>query len=332
MVRTMHRLRLRVLLFGLFGLYGLAAGFGSFAQDYPSKPVRMIVPYAAGGPADIAARLIGQKLSETLGQQFVIDNRPGAGGMIGAEAVARAAPDGYTLLVASFNEFTINPAVFPSLPYDPVRSFASVVSIAAAPLVLATGSKSAYNSVKDLIAAAKAKPGALAWSATSIASLNHISGEWLATEAGIKVLHVPFKGALDSATAIVNGDVAYGVTSVSSARSFVKAGSMRVLAVMTDKRTALEPDWPTLAENGLQGFDAAVRVVMHGPAKMPQPIIAKLNNEVNRILGAPEVRERFSALGVEPAGGFTPEALDAAIQAAAAQIARIVAQAKIKVQ
>ncbi|MFN0299956.1 MAG: Bug family tripartite tricarboxylate transporter substrate binding protein [Burkholderiales bacterium] len=312
-------------------LLGLSVCMGSHAQDYPSKPVRMIVPYAAGGPADIAARLVGQKLAEVLGQQFVVDNRPGAGGMIGAEAVARAAPDGYTLLVASFNEFTINPAVFPSMPYDPVRSFAPVVSIAAAPLVLATGSKAPYATVKDLIEAAKAKPGALAWSATSIASLNHISGEWLAAATGIKVLHVPFKGALDSATAIVNGDVAFGVTSVSSARSFVKAGSMRVLAVMTDKRTFLEPDWPTLAENGIQGFDAAVRVVMHVPAKTPQPVIAKLNAEVNRILGTPDVRERFYTMGVEPTGS-TPEALDAAIKAAAAQIARIVEQAKIKVQ
>ena len=312
-------------------LLGLSFCLCASAQDYPSKPVRIVTPYAPGGPVDIAARVVAQKLSEAWGQQVIVDNRPGAGGIIGTEFVAKAAPDGYVLLMATLNEFAINPAVFAKLPYDPARSFVSVTLATRNPMVLVANAKAPFSSVKELIAAAKSQPGDLAWSSPGNATMNHITGEWFASEAGIKLLHIPYKGGPAAANAIISGDVPFGVVSLISALPFVKTGTMKVLAVTTEKRTPLAPDWPTLSELGVQGFDAAVRAALFAPAGTPRAVIAKVNADTNRILQAPDTRERFASLGVEPVGS-TPEQLDAAIAKAIGQIAAIVERAKIKVQ
>lgn len=304
---------------------------GANAQDYPSRAVRIVTPYAPGGPVDIAARVIGQKLSESWGQQVLIDNRPGAGGIIGTEFVAKSVPDGYTLLMATLNEFAINPAVFAKLPYDPARSFASVTLATRNPMVLVASAKTPYNTLAELIAAAKSRPGEIGWSSPGTATMNHITGEWFASEAGVRLFHVPYKGGPAAANAILNGDVPLGIVSLIQALPLVKAGSVKALAVTTDRRTPLAPDWPTVSELGVPGFDAAVRAALLAPAGTPRNVVLKLGADVNRILQTQETRERFAALGVEPLGS-TPEELDAAIKTAAARIAQIVEQAKIKVQ
>ncbi|MFN0301259.1 MAG: Bug family tripartite tricarboxylate transporter substrate binding protein [Burkholderiales bacterium] len=305
--------------------------FAAHAQPYPSKAVRIVVSSAPGGPIDTAARVIGEKLSAAWQQPVTIDNRPGAGEIIGTELVSRASPDGYTLLMVSLNVVTINPVVFAKLPYDPLTSFASVALTTINPMVLVANNKAPFNTVKELIEAAKARPGEIAFSSPGLATSNHIAAEWLAAETGMKLFHIPYKGGPAAATAILSGDVPFGVVSLVQALPLVKGGTAKALAVTTAARSALAPDWPTIAEAGVPGFDAAVRAAMFAPAGTPRDVIARLNTDVNRILAFQEVRDRFAAMGVEPAGS-TPAELDATIATLRAQIERVVASAKIKVQ
>jgi len=312
-------------------LSGLCLSIGASAQDYPSKPVRMIVGSAPGGPIDVAARVVGQKLSEVWGHQVTVENRIGASEMIGTEYVAKAAPDGYTLLMVSLNPFTINPAVFAKLPYDPVRSFASITLATLNPMVLAANPNAPFNSMMELVAAAKLRPGDISYSSPGLATGNHIAGEWFAAETGIKLFHIPYKGGPAAANAMMSGDVPLSIVSLVQVLPFAKAGTMKVLAVTTEKRTPLAPDWPTVAELGVPGFDAAVRAALFAPAATPRSVVAKVNTDVNRILQSAETRERFATLGAEPSGS-TPEELDAVIAKLRAKIAQIVEQAKIKAQ
>ena len=312
-------------------LAGLLVCLSAWAQEYPSRMIRIIVASAPGGPVDITARVIGEKLSDTWKQPVIVENRVGASEMIGTSAAAKAAPDGYTLLVVA-NPFTVNPAVYPKLPYDPVRSFSTVTMLTQTPMALVANPKAPFSSIKELIAAAKARPGDIAWASAGMATMNHITGEQFAAEAGVKLLHVPYKdGSPAAANAVIAGDTQFGIVGLNSALPFVKAGRLKALAVTTEKRTALAPDLPTLAELGVQGVDTAVRVGMYAPSGTPKDVITKLNAEVNRILKEPATRQQLANLGADAYGTTTPEEHEALIRRIAAQIARIVAQANIKI-
>jgi tripartite-type tricarboxylate transporter receptor subunit TctC len=311
-------------------LAGLVLSLGASAQDYPSRLVRVITGGSQGGPVDIATRVVAQRLSEMWGQPVIVENRTGASEMIAAEAVAKAKPDGYTLLVAG-NIITHNPALFPRLLYDPARSFTPVTLMLQSPMALVTNAKAPFHSLKDLIAAAKDRPGQLAWGSAGVGTNNHVTGEQIAAEAGIKVIHAPYKGSQPATNAVLAGEVAYAVVALSSALPFAKAGTLKLFAVTTENRTSLAPEVPALSELGIQGVDGAVRGGLYGPAGMADRVITKLNTDVNRILGEPATRERFVSLGLETIG-TTPEEYEASNRRIAAQVAKIVAQANIKVE
>lgn len=312
-------------------LSALVFSLGATAQDYPSRPVRFIVGTAPGGPVDTAARVIAQKLTESWRQPVNVENRAGGSEIIGAELAAKALPDGHTLLVSSLNPFTINPAVFVKLPYDPLRSFSPIILLAVNPMVLVANAKAPFNSMQELVAAAKLRPGEISFSTPGLATTNHLAAEWFATETGIKLFHIPYKGGPAAMSAIISGDVPVGVVSLVQVVPFVKAGTVKVLAVTTEKRTSLAPDWPTIAEQGIAGFDASVRVGVFTPAGTPAGVIARLNTDINRILQLPETRERFASLGIEPVGS-TPAELDTVIAKLRTRNEQIVEQAKIKPQ
>ncbi len=311
-------------------LAGLLFSLGVAAQEYPSKLVRMITGGSQGGPVDVASRVVAQRLAEIWGQPVIVETRTGASEMIAAEAVAKAKPDGYTLLSAG-NIITHNPAIFPRLPYDPARSFAPVTLMMQSPMALVTNAKAPYNSLKDLIAEAKQRPGHLPWASAGIGTNNHITGEHFAAEAGIKVIHTPYKGSPPAANAVLAGEVAYAIIALSSALPFARAGTLKVFAVTTEKRTSLAPDVPTLSELGVPGIDGAVRSGLYVPAGTPESVITKLSTEVNRILQEPATRERFMSLGLE-ALGTTPAEYEATNRRIAAQVAKIVAHANIRVE
>ena len=303
---------------------------GASAQDYPSKLVRVITGGSQGGPVDIASRVVAQRLSEVWGQPVIVENRTGASEIIAGEAVARAKPDGYTLLIAG-NVITHNAAMFSRLPYDPVRDFAAVTLMMQSPLALVSNAKGQTNSVKDLIALAKQRPGQIAWASAGIGTNNHIAGEQIAATTGIKVIHTPYKGSQPATSAVISGEVGYAIVALSSALAFAKAGTLNILAVTAEARTPLAPNVPSLSELGIHGVDGAVRGGLVCPAGTPENVIKKLNADVNRILQEPATRERFIALGLEPLG-TTPEEYDATNRRIAAQVARTVAQANIKVE
>lgn len=271
------------------------------AQNYPAKPVHIIVGFQPGGVTDIAARVIGQKLSDAWKQQVIVENRTGAAGLVAIELVQHAQPDGYTLLVTTTDFLTINPSAFVNLPYDPDKSFTTVASLTYTPLVFVTGMTTGITNLKQLIADAKAKPGAISFSSPGTGSINHLTGELFADAISAKLVHVPYRGGVPAAEAVVSGEVPFGIIAVSSAEPFVKGQQMRVLGVAAPQRVSLVPDWPTVAEGGVPGFSAALRVGMWGPAGVPQPIVAKLQGEVARALEAKDVLDRFAVLGAQPA-------------------------------
>lgn len=301
------------------------------AQDYPARPIRVFVPAAPGGVTDIAARVIGQKLSEAWGQQVVVENRAGAGGSIGVAVAAKSVPDGYTLLMTTSGEMVINPLIYPKLQYHPVQDFAPIVMTTITPLMWVANSETRINSLKELIAVAKSRPGALSWASPGSGTTNHLTGEWFAAEAGISLVHVPYKGGAPAAAAIAGGEVPIGLVAISSAQPHLKSGKMKVLGLTTIKRAAIAPEWPTVADAGLKNFDSSIWVGLFAPAGVPREVILKVNREVNRVLLLPELKERFAAFGADAIGG-TPEELMTRMKADSATFARVVRQAKIKLE
>ena len=279
----------------------LAFAAGAGAQDYPSKPIRVLVPFAPGGAVDTTARILAQKMTERLGWQFVVDNRPGGNGFIATTAVAKAAPDGYTLLMAHTGEFAVNPAVFANVPYEFDRDFVPITMVTDAPMLYLANSQAPFNSFQELVAAAKAKPGAISFSSAGNGSINHLAGEWLAVAAGVKMLHVPYKGGAPAATAIAAGDVQLGVVSIPGATPHLKSGRAKVLGITTAKRSALDPTWVTPRDAGLD-VDASIWVGLFAPKGVPQPIVERLNVEVRRTLDDPDVRKRYADQGFETVG------------------------------
>lgn len=271
------------------------------AEDYPQKPVKFIVPFPAGGVADTVARVVGQKLTAMWGQQAVIDNRTGAAGLLGVEIAARSPADGYTLLLSTADFVTVNPAAYPKLNYDPDKDFVPVAMIAKSPSVIVVNATAGIDSIQDLVAAAKAKPGEIPYSSPGSGTTNHLAAELLAADLKIKLLPVQYRGGAPAATAVASGEATLGVLAIPTGKAHVEAGTVKVLGITTAERASFAPDWPTIAERGLPGFDLALWIVLYGPAGVPPPIVQKLQSEVALILKDPEVRTRFAAFGAEPA-------------------------------
>jgi tripartite-type tricarboxylate transporter receptor subunit TctC len=271
----------------------------ALGQGYPNKPVKIIVPFTAGSATDILARTLGQKLGEAWGQPVIIENRPGAGGTIGAGVVAHSPPDGYTLMVHSAAQ-AVNPAIYPNLPYDTVKDFVEVATLGGQPNVLVVAPASGYKTVADLIADAKKKPGALNFASAGTGSGTHINGEKFKLAAGIDVVHIPYKGTPEALTDTMTGRVTYFFSPISSALPNIKEGKLVALGVSTAKRSSALPNVPTVAESGLPGFDYNLWIGMYAPAGTPQDIVDKINADVAKMLASPEVKERMAALGAEP--------------------------------
>ncbi len=293
-------------LFALLSL--LAAAFCSAAQDWPSRPVRIIVPFAPGGATDIPARLLAPKLSEALGQPVVVENRTGAGGIVGIQAAAQSPPDGYTLLMATNAEVVMHPSIYPKLPYDPLKDLVAISIMLESPMLLVVPASSPFNSVADLVAAAKAKPGAVTYSTAGTGSTSHVLTEMLAQQAGVELLHVPYKGGAPASAAVSSGEVAVALLNLGSALNFVKGGKAKALAVTSAKRNPNFPEWPTAVEAGVPGFVEHIWIGMAAPAGVPPPIIERMSAEVAKALRAPDVRERLVQLGNEPLGTTPDEA------------------------
>ena len=284
----------------------LLTPIAAHAQSYPDRPIKIVVPYAAGGAVDIVARTIGQPLAEALKQPVIVDNRPGASANIGMELVARSAPDGYTLLMAS-NGIATNMALFPHLAFDGRRDFAAVAKIGYAPLVIVVPASSPAKSLKDLIAMAKAEPGKLTYASAGNGSSGHLAGELLKSTAKIDVLHIPYKGGAPAITDLLGERISFMPINPVEVIAHIRAGKLRALAVASDKRFALLPDVPTVAEAGLPGYEASVWWGLVAPAKTPPDIIRRLNAETDKALANPALANKLAELGVVVTPGTSAE-------------------------
>jgi tripartite-type tricarboxylate transporter receptor subunit TctC len=289
---------------------------------YPTKPVRLVVPFAPGASTDIIARLLGQKLAESFGQQFIVDNRPGAGGGVGAETVARAAPDGYTLMLTNPGP-AINNVLLRKKPTYTLSDFAAITYIGSAPLIAVANAKFPSNDMKELIAYAKANPGKVTWGSSGSGSNPHAALEQLKAATGVNITHVPYKGTAPALTDTVSGQIDGLYTTTISAESMIKNGRVKVLGVASPKRAAVIPNVATFAEQGIKGADNLLWIGLVTTAKVPHAIIEKLNREVNRILQLPDVKQRFEQLGIDVEGG-TPEHFDKFIRAQAESLRALI--------
>ena len=299
------------------------------ADGYPAKSIRMVVPFPAGGTSDIIGRIAGQKITEATGQQVIIDNRAGAGGNIGTELVAKAAPDGYTLLTDPGSTLTINPSLFSRLPFDTLKDFAPVTIIAAVPNVLVVHPSLPVKNVKELIALAKARPGQLNYASTGAGQSTHLSMELFKISAGVDMTHIPYKGSSPALTDLLAGQVPVMFDNMPSSLPHVKAGKLRALAVSTLKRSPALPELATVAESGLPGFEVSVWFGVLAPAATPRDVVTRLNSILVKALANPDMRERLAGQGAEPIGN-TPEEFTAQIQRDIVKWAKVVKSAGIK--
>ena len=311
---------------------GLLAGvaFAASGQPYPNHAIRLIVPFPAGGTTDILARAAAQKLTESMGQSVVVDNRPGAGGNIGADVVAKSAPDGFTLLMGTVGTHAINPSLYAKMPYDHVKDFTPVVLVAGVPNVLVVNPSLPVNSVADLIKLAKAKPGSINFASSGNGTSIHLSGELFKTMAGVDMTHVPYKGSAPALTDLIGGQVQVMFDNLPSSLPYIKAGKLRAIAVTSSKRAPALPDVPTISESGLPGFDASSWFGILAPAGTPPAVVARLNTEVNKWLQTPEAKEQLLAQGAQAAGG-APEQFAAFIRSETDKWAKVVKASGAKV-
>jgi tripartite-type tricarboxylate transporter receptor subunit TctC len=301
------------------------------APAWPTKPVRIVVPFAAGGTTDILARAIAQKLTESMGQPFIVDNRPGAAGNIGAELVAKSAPDGYTLLMGTVGTHAINAALYPKMPYDHVKDFQPVLLVAGVPNVLAVYPGVPANTVQELIAYAKANPGKLNFASSGSGTSIHLSGELFKVATGAQMQHIPYKGSAPALQDLVGGQVQLMFDNLPSALPLIKAGKLRALAVTSAARSPVLPDVPTVAESGLPGFEASSWFGLLAPAGTPAAVVAKINADGNKWLDSPNARENLAAQGAIAAGG-TPADFAKHINVETAKWAKVVKESGAKVE
>ena len=286
--------------------FALLATTGAWAQDYPSRPVTLIVPYAAGGGNDVMARIVAEKMSRSLGQQIVIENKGGAGGSIATRQIAKSAPDGYTLGLGGTGTHAINPTLYPNVGYDPRKDFAPVGLIATSALVVLVNTSVPAKTIGELIALARRDPGKLNYASAGVGSGIHLGAELFATMAGVKLTHIPYKGSAPALTDLVGGHVAIYFSSLPPAIALIREGKVRALAVTGPQRSALLPDLPTVAEAALPGYESVLHYGIVAPAGTPRPIVEKLNAAMRAALDDADVRERIMADGAEPLPG-TPE-------------------------
>lgn len=296
------------LLGSVFALLTALAGGDALAQAYPSRTVTLLVPYAPGGGHDAMARIVAEKLGPRLGQTVVVENKPGAAGMIGTEQVVRAAPDGYTLLFSSPAEIVVAPSVYRTMRYDPVKDLTPITQVGDTPLVLMAHPSVGVKTVAELIAKAKREPGKLSFGTAGTGSSQHLAGAWINNLAGIDLQHVPYKGAGPATNDLLGGNVPLGILGMAPVLKHIQAGRIVALAVMTPKRVDWARDTPTVAETpGMEGFQANHWMGLLGPAGMPPEVVAKLQAEVAAVLAMPEVRDRLRGLGIDPVGSGTED-------------------------
>lgn len=291
----------------------LGAGTGAFAQAYPSKPIRLIVPYTAGGTTDILGRLIGQKLQESMGQPVVIENKPGAATNLGAEATAKSVPDGYTIILGTNVTFTVNPHLYEKLAFDPLKDFAYIAPIALTQTVLLVNPQVKAQNVRDIIALARAQPGKLSYGSYGSGSLAHLAAAQFTAMAGVQMTHVPYKGSAPAMTDLIGGHIDLMFDNIVTALPSAKSGKVRALAVTGAKRTGAAPELPTVAESGVPGYEVVGWFGFAAPAGTPADVVRKLNTEINKALALPEVKDKITGAGADPMN-MTPEAFSAFIR------------------
>jgi tripartite-type tricarboxylate transporter receptor subunit TctC len=323
------RQSLRVLL-GVVLAAGVSA-LACYAQTarYPDRPVKIFVGFAAGGGTDVAARILAQKLTEALGQSVVVENRPGASGMIAAETVAKSAADGYTLMMGSQTTLAVAPALYRKFSIDAARDFAGVAMAGVSPLVLVVHPSVPVQSVKDLIALAKSKPGTINFGSGGLGTTPHMAGELFSIQAGVKMVHVAYRGEAPAINDLLGGQLHLIFANLSAVIGNVKAGSLRALAVTSAQRAASAPEIPTIAEEALPGFDAATWFALVAPAATPRDIVLRLNAEVTRLVAQPETQQRFADLGMSIAAG-APDALDAYIGSEIGKWSQVIKDADVR--
>ncbi len=301
------------------------------AQDYPSRPVRIVVPYPPGGPTDVIVRVVGNRLGESLGQPVVLENRAGASGMIGAALVAKAPPDGYTLLVNP-SIHVILPNLVPKMQYDAIKDFTHITLLVSVPLFLVVNNSLPVKNVQDLVAYAKANPGKLNFASASSGSSSQLAGEQFKLYAGVQMQHIPYKGSTPALTDVMGGQVQMMFDSTPSAMPFVKSGKLRALAVTTANRTQAAPDIPSMAESGLPGFDHSNWYGVWGPPGLPREVVSKLGAAIAATMQKKDVRDRLVDLGADPVDGVSPAQFEAYAQSELARFAKIVKQAGVKME
>jgi len=317
-------------LMALHAVRGIAilvlASTGVQAQDnYPSRPIQMIIPFSAGGPTDIVGRVMGAKMGELLEQQFIVENRTGAGGNIGADLVAKASPDGYTLLVATVSTHAINPGVYKNMPYDPIRDFAPIGRVGVTPTLLLVNPSIPVTDVKSLVALIKANPGKYNYGSSGVGSILHLCGEEFKSLAGgLDIVHVPYKGSAPMDTDLLGGHIAMAFDATPTAIPLAQSGKIRALGAGMAKRLAAMPDLPTLQEQGLKGFECYTWNVILAPAGTPQPIVDRLNAAINKSLADPTVFSSLQKAGIDPTPGSTPQQTAAFLKAELAKWAPII--------
>ena len=306
-----------------------ATALPASAQAWPDKPIKIVVGFAPGGFTDVLARLLGQKLTERLGQSVIVENKPGAAGTLGADQVAKARPDGYTLLLAHSNSNSVAPSLYPKLPYDVLKDFTPIIAVANTPLLLTVNDKVAAKDVKEFVALAKARPGALSYASSGGGSAQHLAAERFQLATGTKMTHVPYKGSGQAIVDLLSGQVELNFESPPNVMTHAKAGKLRLLAVTSAKRSPILPDVPTMAEAGVQNAEMLQWFAVMGPAKLPADITRRLSTEIAAILKQPDVVERIASQGGEIMAG-TPEEFARFLATDTAAYARLVKEANIK--
>ena len=307
-----------------------AQNSASTATDFPNRPIRLIAPFAAGGSTDVLARAIAPELSKRLGQQVIVENRTGAGGNIGIDAVAKAAPDGYTIGMASPGPIVVNVTLLSSLPYDPIKDLAPIALVADLPIVLVANSSVPANNVKELVALERANPGKLSFASAGTGTTMHLSGELFNAMAGTKLVHVPYRGTGAAITDLLGGQIQLGFLDLPSVAGQVKGGRIKLLAVGNNKRALSEPNLPTIAESGIAGYETSGWFGVVAPARTPAPIIARLNTEIVNVLNMPSVRDFLLKQGIEPRTS-TPDQFAAFIRSEIPKWAEVIRFAGVKV-
>ncbi len=301
------------------------------AESYPSRPIRLVVPYAPGGVSDITGRIVAQKMAELLGQSVVVENRAGAGGMVGTGSVAKSAPDGYTIVLSSLSAYAIGPRLVKTPLYDPINDFTAIASVALAPTILTVNTALPFQDLQQLIAFAKTNPGKLNYGSSGIGSVAHISAEVLRASTGIELVHIPYKSAAQAYPDMIGGSLSMVFDALPSAIQHIRSGKARPVAMMSDRRASLVPEVPTFAEAGYPEATLRLWVGLHGPAGLPGAIVQKLNETAAKAVAAPDVRERFTAVGAD-AYATSPQQFAELVRGDVERLGRMMAAAGIKAE